>query len=136
MSLGPSHLRGGLLCALLTLGAASPAASQTLTGPWRVVAMSEGPAIPADAEAIFDFRNEQITGRAFCNRFSASFEREGPEVTIGQAATTRMACPEPLMRLERTFLDILAKANGATVDARDRLTLRTPDGRTITARRN
>jgi heat shock protein HslJ len=112
-----------------------PASAQTLTGPWRVVAMSDGPAIPADAEAIFDFDRGRIAGRAFCNRFNATFEREGPEVTIGQAATTRMACPPPLMALEATFFDILGKANGATVDAAGILTLRTPDGRSIRARR-
>ncbi len=78
---------------LLTIALALPASAQTLTGPWRVVSMSEVPAIPADAEAIFDFQNGRITGRAFCNRFNASFEREGPEMTFGQMAATRMACP-------------------------------------------
>ncbi len=121
--------------ALLLIALAFPAAAQTLTGPWRVFSMSEGPAIPADAEAIFDFQNGRISGRAFCNRFNASFEREGPEITFGQAATTRMACPGPLMALERTFLDILAAANAATVDVAGTLTLRTPDGRLIRARR-
>ncbi len=121
--------------ALLLIALAPSASAQTLTGPWRVVSMSEGPAIPADAEAIFDFQNGRITGRAFCNRFNASFEREGPEMTFGQAAATRMACPQPLMALERAFFDILAAANAATVDGTGTLTLRTPDGRVIRARR-
>ncbi len=39
------------------------------------------------------------------------------------------------MALERAFFDILAAANGATVDVAGTLTLRTPDGRVIRARR-
>ena len=98
--------------------------------------MSGAPSIPPDAEAIFDFSNGRIVGRAFCNRFNATVEREGPEVTIGEATMTRMACPGPVMALERTFLDILAAANSATVGVGDVLTLRTPDGRSIRARRS
>ncbi len=125
----------GIAILTAAMPSVAPAHAQTLTGPWRVVAMSDGPAIPADAEAIFDFRQDRISGRAFCNRFNASFEREGPEMTFGQAATTRMACPPLLMALEQAFLDVLGKANSATVDARGMLTIRTPDGRSITARR-
>ncbi len=39
------------------------------------------------------------------------------------------------MALELKFHEILAMANSATVDAAGRLTIRTPDGRSITARR-
>lgn len=121
-----------LLPALLLL-LALPAQAQSLSGPWRVTAMS-GAAIPADVEATFEFDRERITGRAFCNRFSAAIEREGPELTVGRAASTRMACPQPLMDLERTFLDILGRTNSATVDSSGILTIRAADGRSIRAR--
>lgn len=126
--------RVALAAALLIV--APPATAQTLSGSWRVAAMSAGPAIPVDAEAIFEFRNGRVSGRAFCNRFMAAFEREGPELSIKSAATTRMTCPEPLMALERAFLDILGRAASATIDAAGTLTIRASDGRTIAARRS
>lgn len=111
-----------------------PAEAQTLSGFWRVTAMA-GQALPADAEATIDFAPGRIAGRAFCNRFSATIEREGPELTVGKAATTRMACPPHLLALEATFLDILSKTSSATVAADGSLTIRAADGRTIKARR-
>jgi putative lipoprotein len=123
-----------ILVLLLALTAAVSAHAQSLSGPWRVTAMA-GAALPADAEATLEMTSDRITGRAFCNRFTAALEREGPEIAISQAATTRMACPPALMALERTFIDILGAANSATVAADGVLTIRAPDGRTIVARR-
>jgi heat shock protein HslJ len=113
---------------------APPVQAQSLTGPWRVTAMA-GQALPADAEATLEFASGRVAGRAFCNRFSAAIEREGPEFSVGETATTRMACPPHLLSLEATFLDILSKTNSATVAADGGLTIRAADGRTIEARR-
>ena len=128
-------LTGLVLAGLVLAGLFSlPVQAQTLSGFWRVTAMA-GHALPADAEATIDFAAGRIAGRAFCNRFSATIEREGPELTVGKAATTRMACPPHLLALEATFLDILGRTTSATVAADGGLTIRAADGRTIEARR-
>ncbi len=65
------------IAVLAALASIPPAQAQSLSGPWRVVSMSNAASIPAQAEAIIEFSNKLISGRAFCNRFNASLEREG-----------------------------------------------------------
>lgn len=49
-----------------------------------------------------------VAGLASCNRYHAAFELTGESLSIGPAASTRMACDEALMRQEQRFLGILA----------------------------
>lgn len=49
-----------------------------------------------------------VSGRAWCNRFSAPYVlRDGSRLTIGHAASTRMACMGKAMEFEAVFLDQL-----------------------------
>jgi len=62
----------------------------------------------------FNVENGQgrVSGRAGCNQFTAPFSIRGPgQLTIVEAASTRMACPEPAMQFEADFLDKLQAVN-------------------------
>jgi heat shock protein HslJ len=67
---------------------------------------------PDSIEVTLNFLSGRIAGKAACNRYTASIEDgEMPgDVTVGHAASTRMACPEPLMNAETRFLRNLAQA--------------------------
>ena len=66
-------------------------------------------------------KQASVSGRAWCNRFSAPYVlREGSRLTIGHAAATRMACMPKAMEFESAFLDKLQaleryKIDGATL---------------------
>ncbi|MFN3643390.1 MAG: META domain-containing protein [Gemmobacter sp.] len=88
-------------------GAGDPRALLT-GGEWRAVAL-EGAALPADAEITLAFlEGDRVAGKSACNRYMGSLALTGEGVTFGQMAGTMMACPDPLMTLERRWLDGLA----------------------------
>ena len=62
-------------------------------------------------------------------------ELTGESLTISQAATTMMACPQPVMEQEALFLAVLTGTTRCTITADGTLTLHAGDGRTLTARR-
>jgi len=70
----------------------------------------------------------RLSGHASCNRYTASYTRDGDGLTIGPAATTRMACPPALMNQERSFLDALAQVRRWAVDASGALVLAGENG--------
>ena len=45
-----------------------------------------------------------VFGDAGCNRFTGSYTTDGSSITIGPLATTLMACEQPVMDAEQTFL--------------------------------
>jgi heat shock protein HslJ len=56
------------------------------------------------------FEAARISGSAGCNRYFADLKDGGRgEISIGPAGTTRMACPQPLMEQEQSFLAALSK---------------------------
>ena len=88
----------------------SPAA---LTGrDWRITALGGTP-IPSEArDPILNFKTT-ADGAAFaasagCNRFVGQARIAGDTLTIGPAASTRMACPPPLDRAEAALAAALA----------------------------
>jgi heat shock protein HslJ len=57
-----------------------------------------------------EFRDGRIVGSAGCNRYFTSVEDQGRGgLEIGQVGSTRMACPEPLMQQERSYLEQLER---------------------------
>ncbi|MEL6104317.1 MAG: META domain-containing protein [Pseudomonadota bacterium] len=50
-----------------------------------------------------------------CNRLRGSYVLDGEELTFSPAASTMMACPEPLDGLERLFGEVLAEATGLAI---------------------
>jgi heat shock protein HslJ len=116
-----------------------PVTTQTdaLTGTaWTVTAYNNGkqavvsvlPGTKIDAAFGAD---GQVTGRAGCNRYFATYRIEGGALAIGQAGATRMFCGEPagLMEQEQQFLTALQSAAAFEVEG-DVLTLRSAGGET------
>ena len=70
----------------------------------------EGEALPGQGSLAF--ASGRVSGSTGCNRFRGAVS-EGESATslvIGPLATTRMACPEPLMAQEHAFLEKLGQA--------------------------
>ena len=85
---------------------------------------------------ILTFSNEKgegrINGRAWCNQFTAPFSIRSPgRLTIVEAVTTRMACPEPAMRFEADFLEKLQAVNDYKITGKT-LEFDTVDGKVMT----
>jgi len=70
-----------------------------------------------------------VSGSAGCNTFNGSYTVEGSNLSIGPLATTRRACPEPIMQQETAFLNALGATTVFELTA-ERLTLRDADGAT------
>ena len=62
------------------------------------------------AEATISFQDGQVSGSTGCNRFFAGYTVEGNQLTVEQAGSTMMACPEPAMTQERDFLNNIVLA--------------------------
>lgn len=58
------------------------------------------------------FSVDTITGNAGCNSFTASYEIDGDQITIGRVAATRKYCAEPegVMAQEQEYNGALARA--------------------------
>ena len=76
---------------------------------WRAVSVGEE-AIPANSGIFIQFDVDgSINGHAGCNKFSGSLEQRDSGVGVGPLGATRMACPDPIMSREVTFMDAVQK---------------------------
>ncbi len=76
---------------------------------WRAVSVGEE-AIPANSGIYIQFEVDgSIKGHAGCNGFFGSLEQRDSGVGIGPLGATRMACPDPIMSRELTFIDAVQK---------------------------
>ena len=80
------------------------------------------------------FENGSVVGDAGCNRFRATYERDGSRLRIGSVAATRKACEaEGVMEQERQLLAAIESATTWAID-RGMLDLHRADGeRVLTA---
>ena len=98
-----------LIAALLLLTAApamagdSAAPLRSPVGDWKTRTNGVKQTITFD-------KNGTAYGDAGCNRFTGGYKVKGDRITIGPLATTLMACPEPIMAAEATFLTRLNAA--------------------------
>jgi len=78
---------------------------------WFLAHMNVDQPLPEDAEVTLSFEAGRISGKSACNRYSADIkEGDSPgNISIGPAMGTRMACPEPLMEIEKQYLEMLAQ---------------------------
>ena len=126
------------LAALLLVGACAgpsnttppsdPASIFDPAGGWLLVngtADGEPLVLPDDAPVTFNVEGSQVSGRSGCNQYFGEFGLVGRRVTLSQLGGTEMACEEPLMALEASYLAGLATVNSARMDA-DQLVLTGP----------
>ncbi len=99
--------------------------------PWHVEMLGEQ-VLGEDIEVSLHFDGQgRVNGRAACNSWFADYELSGEGLTIGRPGATLMACPEPLMSLERQFFDLLETIRRFDIDAQGRLVLVTADSRIL-----
>jgi heat shock protein HslJ len=101
--------------------------SPRLHGSWYLDPTSLGVPLPAGNPITAQFNGGQISGRAACNTYRASYTERADGVTFGPIATTRMACQGPVGTAETAYLRKLAAVTSFEVTT-TRLTLTGPDG--------
>lgn len=91
----------------------SPAKPASLEGTlWTLTGLADGDAIASPvlgSEVTAEFAEGTLSGSAGCNRYTASYTREGTALTLGPAGATKMACLDPagVMEQEQAFLAAL-----------------------------
>ena len=84
---------------------------------WTVVSVGGAPVVEGSgANLAFDSAGN-VSGSTGCNSVSGTYALDGPSLTFGPLATTRMACEDALMAQETAVLDALAAVEGWGVDA-------------------
>ncbi|EKF72889.1 hypothetical protein A11A3_16450 [Alcanivorax hongdengensis A-11-3] len=78
---------------------------------------------------------DKVSGKAACNGYMASYHRDGGQFHIQVGGVTMMACPTPLMELEKQFLDTLSDIDQAVLDKDGRLILTGKEGLRVQATR-
>ncbi len=100
------------LAALLFALASSAALAAGLDGTrWRAHSVAGETVAPEHAPTL-DFHNGRASGRDGCNRYMAAVEQSGDALRFGPAAGTRMACPEPQMKIGDAFARVLQETRG------------------------
>jgi heat shock protein HslJ len=76
---------------------------------WVLTEFSSGEPVPADAQVTLRFDDQRISGKSACNRYFAEVQTgEMPgDLSVGEIAGTRMACPEKIMSVENRYLQAL-----------------------------
>ena len=111
------------------------AQNQSLTGTtWRVTGLNNGRqgvvSVLDGSSLTMEFAADgKLTGSAGCNRFHASYTREGAKLSIGAVAATRRQCEQPAgaMEQEQQFLKALQTVTTVRAEG-DRLELHAADG--------
>jgi heat shock protein HslJ len=133
---------GGLLLVLVGLvliagcgddeGAASGGASPEGV-PWVVSSGLDTPGWEQVAPSA-TFAKGTVAGSTGCNRFSGSYKLDGDALTVGEVASTQMACEGPGDAVEKEFLSALAGLAGWRVEDGELVLLDSDDGELLRMR--
>lgn len=106
----------GSLVVMVALTACQKVISQAADRPLASLAGTEWGPLQGDLDQFVAFKSEgDVVGSGGCNNFFGSFTQNGRLISFGPLASTRMACPQPIMDAERDFLQLLE--NVRAVDA-------------------
>jgi heat shock protein HslJ len=118
-----------------SVAAVFAAQNESLTGTsWSVSGLNNGrqgvvSVLPGSSLTMEFAADGKLSGSAGCNRFHASYTREGAKLSIGAVAATRRQCEQPAgaMEQEQQFLKALQTVTTVRAEG-DRLELRAADG--------
>lgn len=97
---------------------------------WSITLLDgQPPAVDSTITLTFSAEDSRVFGNASCNRFNAGFTLDGENLRFSHAASTMMACPEPLMHQERSFFRILEGIQAFDIDGNGVLELIGTNGR-------
>jgi heat shock protein HslJ len=114
----------------------SPQSSDLAGTDWTVIGYNNGRGgvvsviIGTELTATFG-ADGTLTGSAGCNNYSAGYEVDGNNISIGLPISTLMACAEPegIMEQEQEYLTALGTAATYQISG-DRMEMRTAEGST------
>jgi heat shock protein HslJ/uncharacterized membrane protein len=96
----------------------APAVSSLVGTAWRLESLGGGKLV-AGAQPSLEFPTEgRAGGNGSCNRFNGIVIIAGDGIKFSGLATTRKACPEPVMRQEEAYLAALRDAVRFEADAK------------------
>lgn len=95
---------------------------------WVVEDINGGGIIDRSRVTLNFWQDGRITGRASCNNLMGNYQLSGEGLGIGPLATTRMACPDSLMKQEQRVLDSLQQVQRFDFDATGALLLYSAEG--------
>ena len=79
---------------------------------WRLSRLGRNESVPGGVKVTAVFGGGKVSGSGGCNRYSAAVvETDPPGFSIGPAASTRMACPDPAGGFEDRYFSALQTAN-------------------------
>jgi len=109
-------------------GGDSGSASSLEGTSWRLTGWSASSLDPGDFTITAQFADGKIGGKSAVNTYGGPYEAgEDGSFGVGDLATTMMAGPEPDMRAETIYLQLLAEAKSYAVEG-DTLTLSDANG--------
>lgn len=131
----PPHAKEGELVEATREGGAVPVG---LVGSWTLIAIDGHPGEVGDLTPTLEIREDgSIGGFSGVNRFMTALGSDAlvqGNISLDQAATTRMAGPPRAMAFEKIYLERLAAVTGFEVDG-DTLRLRAGDAEVLTFNR-
>lgn len=83
---------------------------------WRADTIGDLVALDTVQSTISFNKSDQLSGKAGCNTFLGPYKLNGPQVTFGPFAMTRMLCEPAAAEQEDAFLMALAMAKTMEVD--------------------
>lgn len=110
--------------------AAEPAGQEALAGEWRIVRVGQH-MLGDDAGATISFDAEGAFSGRLCNSYRGSYIVEGATISLGQAAATLMACPEPQASQERALFSAFESASTYRIGEDGTLALLDNEGQTL-----
>jgi len=117
---------------------ADPSVPEELLGSWTLVALDGQPGDMGDHTPTLEIREDgSVGGSSGVNRYTTRIGSDGVvegKISLGQAASTRMAGPPRAMAFEKIFLERLGAVTGYEVDG-DTLRLRAGDNEALTFER-
>ena len=99
------------------------AAADLAGSSWTLVSVGGAPVVEGSGARLAFDSSGNVSGSTGCNSVSGTYALDGPSLTFGPLATTRMACEEALMGQETAVLEALAGIAGWEIDADGRLHL-------------
>ncbi len=101
-------------------------ATPTLEGRWQLVNMGESsppsgerplPPVSSDSTPVTaEFSGGRLFGSGGCNQYTTIYQTTGEQLQVGMIASTRMACPEPIMQQEFRYFTALQAAQTYNVN--------------------
>ena len=104
-------------------------------GHWVVEVIDNIKVMP-DSNVTMRIEGQRVSGDASCNTYRGSFTVNGSSVTVGEFLKTMKTCDSARLSEENDFLNLLRHVVRYEVHSRDTIELKTPDRKTIIAKRH